>query len=202
MASAPYQHPHKHYAARYGCSLRTIARYAKAGLPLDDEEATRICIANQRTGAKPLTLNRAVLPDGPRLESNRGLGLSASIERLQEAEAAAHAEYAAALQGNDQNLAANKLKSWTVLAEQLRKTAQTSPEVEEANKQAISLSDLQSTLNELFVKLRQDLDTLPRRIALELVGKDELSIREILTREVNEIISSLFHCKYFKGGDG
>jgi hypothetical protein len=202
MASAPYQHPYKHYAALYGCSLRTIARYAKAGLPLDDEEATRICMANQRTGATPLALNRAVLPDGPRLESNRGLGLSASIERLQEAEAAAHAEYAAALQGNDQNLAANKLKSWTVLAEQLRKTAQTSPEVEEANKQAISLSDLQSTLNELFIKLRQDLDTLPRRIALELVGKDELSVREILTREVNEIISSLYLCKYLKGGDG
>ena len=195
MSSTPYNHPYSHYAALYGCSVRSIARYSRAGYPLDDENATRLRIADQRTGKSP-SVNLGVLPDGPKLESNRTLGLSASIQRLQEAEAAAHAEYFMALQGNDANLAASKLKSWALLAEQLRKTAQTSPEVEEANKQSISLSDLQATLNELFVKLRQDLDTLPRRIALELVGKDELGIKEVLIREVNEIISALHSCKY------
>jgi len=196
--SSLHKHPYQYYAALYGVSVRTIARYAKAGFPLDDEEGTRTRIANQRTG-KPLTLNLGVIPDGPRLDANAALGLSASIQRLQEEEAAAHAEYAAALQSGDANLATNKLKSWTILTEQLRKNEESAPEVAEANKQSISLSDLQNTLNDLFNTLRQDLDTLPRRVALELMGKDELAIREILTREVNEIISSLFHCKYLAG---
>ncbi len=37
MASRKYQHPLKHYAEKWGKSLRTVKRYAAEGRPLDDD---------------------------------------------------------------------------------------------------------------------------------------------------------------------
>lgn len=205
MSQSQFKHPLNFYPSVYGVSYRTILRYAEKGYPLDNEEQTRLLIAGQKTGSpgtqetptakeaqgSPARLNPPLPP------STGDLGLPASIQRLEEAEATAHAKYEEAKQEGNQLLEAQSLKSWVILSEQLRKTSATSPDVAEANKTSVQLSELQTTLGELFQRLRQDLESLPLRIALELEGKDLIGIREVLTRETDGIIDSLFACRYF-----
>jgi hypothetical protein len=192
MATSPYQHPLKHYAAVYGVSYRTILRWAEKALPLDDASQTRLA-----TGKAGKAGNA---PQGASRTCSGLLGLAASIQRLRQAEEAAHYDYQQAKTESDAFTTAQRWKIWKEISEQLRKVELATPDVAEANKSSVSISEVQTALNELFAKLRQDLETLPRRLSLELIGKDEIGIREVLARETNEIILSLFNCKYLQGG--
>jgi len=198
MSHCQFKYPLTHYPKVYGVSYRTILRWAEKGFPLDDEQATRLLTAGTPQTAKPGSgpHQRTRTTATPRNAPAGSLGLSASIQRLQQAEANAHGAYLHALANETPLIAAHARKAWQELVEALRKTELSSPEVQEANKTSVSLSEIQTVLNELFTKLRQDLDTLPRRIALELVGADEISIRQVLAREAEEIVSRLFACKY------
>jgi len=204
MSPCQYQHPLSHYPAVYGVSYRTVLRWSAKGYPLDDGPATRALVAGQKNGASGKSTPPA-LANAPRTLSRPEcgeLGLAAAIRRLQSAEAAAHAEYEAAQDGGDAAQATARAKAWLALSEQLRKVEQSTPEVEQANKKSLRIDELHSELGSLFVRLRQDLESLGQRIALELVGKDEISIREVLKREAGEIIHALYSCKYLAAEDG
>jgi hypothetical protein len=195
VATSPYKLPLKSYCAVYGVSYRTILRWKEAGLPLDDEPQTRAMLA---TGARP---GAQLLTNAPVTVSDGSLGLSGAVARLKQAEAAANAEYQAAVASGDAAQAAIAEKRWLSLVESLRRNEVSNPEVAEANKNTVPVKEVESALNELFQKLRQDLETMPKRIALELIGRDELGVREVLKRETGEIISALFLCKYLEGGN-
>jgi len=194
MAQWKFKHSRQHYAQTYGISERTVSRMVQRGFPLDDEPAMRVYIAQgaKLPASEPVKGSREI-PSG----SNES-GLKGSIERLRQAELAAHVAYTqAAREGNIQR-STSLQRDWLSLTEQLRKVEQSNPEIEEQNKKTIRLEDLTLELNVLFVRLRQDLETLPKRIALELVSKDEIGIREILSREIDDVILSLYQCKYLK----
>lgn len=198
-----YQHPRDYYAQLYGKSTKTISRYAKDGWPLDDEQTTRALIANQRSDGGTVENGPQLAAIGPVPRSGAiggALGLGASMQRLREAELAAYSTYQEAIAQQNPLLQATAKKEWQELCEQLRKSEKDSPEVEEANKKAVRLDELGRVLGEAFTKLRQDLDSLPNRVALELIGKDEIGIREVLKRETEAIVEALFHCKYLEGG--
>lgn len=198
MALWQYKHGREHYAALFNVSVRTISRWAKDGLPLDDEAQTRALVA---TGAKftpQLSGNR---PRTPLSAATGALGLSGAVLRIAESEAAAYQEYQTALAGTDAKAVAILERRWLDLAEALRKNEVSNPEVAEANKNTIPVKEVEAALNDLFLKLRQDLETLPKRIALELLGRDEIGIREVLQRESAEIITALYACKYAGGSE-
>jgi len=202
MSPCHFQRPLAHYPAVYGVSYRTILRWAQKGYPLDDEEATKALVSAQKNGggSKSIPPSLANTPRTLRAAEVGELGLGAAIRRLQAAEAAAHAAYESARAGGDVAQAAGRAKAWLALSEQLRKVEQSTPEVEQANRKTLRLDELQAELGGLFVRLRQDLETVPQRIALELVGRDEIGIREVLKRELEEIVSALYYCKYLEGG--
>jgi hypothetical protein len=199
-----YKETFSHYAKLYGVGYRTIIRWAHDGVPLDDEAATRL--SKGRPPATTLATPAVVPPsaaNGPvarRKPFGGALGLSASIGRLQAAEAAAHADFLDAAADRNEALTAQKQKQWLSLSEQLRKVEQSTPAIAEQNKTAVRLDELQATLSELFTRLRQDLETLPKRCALELVGQDAIGIEQTLKREVEEVVLALFHCRYLEGG--
>lgn len=192
-----YQHPLSHYPAVYGVSYRTILRWRERGYPLDDEPATRALVANQKNapdshGSAPRTVP-AIAPGA--------MGLSASIQRLQAAESAAHADYVAALEVGDEAVATNRRKEWLAFSEQLRRVEQSAPDIAEQNKSLIKADEVSSALSELFITHRQDLENLGKRVAAELVGKDELSIREVINRETALLIEGLYACRYLEAED-
>jgi len=196
MAASPYQFPLKSYCQKYGVSYRTILRWKDSGFPLDDERQTRLLVS---TGAR---FTPQLPANGPRNDSTAipgALGLSASIARLQQAELATHADYTQARASGDENLAEAKRRQWVSLSEQLRKVEQSTPEIEESNRNSIRVEELDAALGDLFLKLRQDLDSIPKRVSLEIAGKDEITAREVLKREMDEIILALYSCKYLGG---
>jgi hypothetical protein len=186
MSHSRYEHPLNYYPSVYGVSYRTVLRWAKKGFPLDDQAATRRAIEGEADSV-------------PVVPPSQGLGLAASIRRLQEAEAQAHAEFVTAKQTGSESTGALQ-RLWLSLAEQLRKLEQSTPEIQEANKQTIKLSELNEVLGGLFSRLRQDLESLPRRVSLELVGQDVIAIQETLSREIGGIVASLHRCEYLEGG--
>jgi hypothetical protein len=95
-----------------------------------------------------------------------------------------------------------KLKEWLQLAEQLRKIEKDSPDIAEANKNSINVDELEQSLSKTFNSFKQELTQLPRRVEQELVGKDVIGIREILTKETESIITTLYKCEWLKGGSG
>lgn len=199
MAKWQFKQPREHYAEIYNVSPRTISRYAKSGLPLDDEAATKLLLSTGGRIAPPLREN------GPRIASpgfGGATGLMAALGRLENEEAEAYASYRKAQESGDELIAEARRKQWMGINEQLRKAAVSSPEVAEANKKLISLDEVSNALTELFVIFRQDLENLGKRVAAELVSKDEISIREVINRETTVLIQSLYSCSYLAGGNG
>ena len=187
----------RHYASVYGCSLRQIQRYSAKGYPLDDETTTRTLIAGG-VAVVPGTGG----PASPAQQGSEALGLGGFVQRLREEEAVAHRNYQEALKENNPGKAAACLHIWQELGEQLTKSESSNPKVQEANKSSITAGEVKIVLSDLFFKLREDWETLPRRVAMELVGKDEITIREILDLEVREIIEAIYSCKFLEDTEG
>jgi len=200
------QFPLSRYPAVYGVSYRTILRWAAKGYPLDDEPATRLLVAGQKIGPSRKSTNPpsshanapSRLPDA----QNAALGLAASIGRLREAEAQAHADYLAAVSQGDEIATNGRQRQWLALSEQLRKTESSTPDVEAANKSLVNVGEISAALSELFVTHRQDLENLGKRIAAELVAKDEIAIAEVINREAAVLIETLYSCKFLAAGNG
>jgi hypothetical protein len=166
-----------------------IRRMKEEGIDLEDEKMVneRLSLYNeekQTSVSLPLTLP----------ENVAGTGLRKSIERLEACEVAAHQDYLNALK-NDPVSAARYLKNWMTITEQLRKISVDNPSVEKENSKVITKEELALELGELFRNLRQDLDSLPRRISL-FTGKSKTDLEAAVKEETNKIIDSLFHCKY------
>lgn len=195
-----YQHPLSHYPAVYGVSYRTILRWKERDYPLDDEAATRAFVAGQKNSPTAPD-SRACAPRTLPSTADNALGLSASIARLQAAEAAAHRDFLTALDAGQEAVATNRRKEWLAFSEQLRRVEQSAPDIAEQNKSLIKADDVSSALSELFITLRQDLENLGKRVAAELVGKEELSIRDVINRETALLIEGLYACRYLGADD-
>ncbi len=198
-----YQHPLTHYAKLYGVAYRTVLRWKERGYPLDNEAECRALVATQKNSPAPKSApdSHGNTPRTVPAIAPGAMGLSASIQRLQAAESAAHADYITALEAGEEAVATNRRKEWLAFSEQLRRVEQSAPDIAEQNKSLIKADEVSSALSELFITLRQDLENLGKRVAQELVGKDELAIREIINRETALLIESLYACKYLGAED-
>lgn len=199
MAASPYKYPLKHYVSVYGVSYRQVLRYKDQGFNLDDKDGTELLIA---TGGKPIPPSAANGPSSPPSGTGGARGLVSALARLETEEAEAHARYKQALADGNESLAESRRKQWEGLLEALRKAAQSSPAVAEANKSIVNISDVAAELSQAFARLRKGLDSLPQRVALELVGRDEIGIKERLTRETEEMIAALYSCTFLNPAAG
>ena len=202
----------KEYAKLYGVSTATIARYSKQGYPLDDQEQTKLLISQQKYQPQALQASAntpAACPGAAgaptQQPAGRGkaagkLGLMHSTARLQEAERDAYQQYQQALAGNNPTKAQILLKQWVLLSETLRKAEMASPDVAEQNNKSVAIDDLEQSLGKTFITFRQELEQLPARVATELAGKDIISIRTALEKEVSEIVANLYGCKWLATG--
>lgn len=177
----------RHYAERYGVSPETIRTLKNEGLNLDDSDAIEARLGLGGSSSLPLTLP----------ESIDGLGIKAAVERLRSAERAAYQDYSAAKGAKDKSLAARE-KSYLALSEQLRKVAGDEKAIEKSNENVVSKDELAPALASLFGNLRLDLESLPRRLAVECELKDRFEIEPIVNREVERLLDGLFACSYLR----
>lgn len=192
-----YRKTAKEYADIYGRNERTIKRWKAKGWPLDDENATRLLMEAGGAGDPPDS------DAAPYVKGTGPVGLAAALDRIRNAERDAHASYEAARDaGTDDILVCARHKQWLAAVEALRKAEEANPSVARDNQNSVSLEELRHTLTQLFAQLRQDLDSLPKRVALELVGKDEIGVREVLARETGELIANLYACHYLESEGG
>jgi len=180
----------RHYASRYAVSHELVRKLKAEGIDLEDTEAVAARLEQEGAG----------LPEVPRTIPSpvSGAGLGAAIERLKAAEEALHEDYLVALQRRDRS-AGVLLKQWSSVVEQLRKVEADNPSIQQAKAESISKEDLASVLASLFANLRQDLDSLARRVGSELEMKTVLEIEPVIQRETSRIVDSLFACAYLKG---
>lgn len=200
-----YAKPLKHYAIQYGVAYRTVLRWAEKGIPLDDEQATRLATGTPATGSQigQTPDARRIARNRPRTDRKEGPaphGMPGNTEALRAAAAEAHGDYLTAIDSGDDVLASARLKAWLSISEQLRKAEQSTLDVEEQKKNTVSIGELGSVLGDLFKTLRQDLEALPETVSLELVGKDSIGIKLVLQREVERLVTELFKCSYLEGG--
>ena len=196
MATSRFKRPLKEYAAIFGVSYRTILRWKDSGYPLDDERQTRLLVS---AGVKPAPASHANGAVAAFPVDSGAQGLKASLDRLAQEEAAAHGRYRQALESEDDQGTASALqRQWLEIQAAHVKAASANPDVEQANKNLIKVDLVASELTEMFQTLRQDLEQLGKRVAGELVGKDEISIREVINRETALLIGNLYSCKYLE----
>lgn len=139
-----YQKTLKEYEQEYGVSRRTVQRWKQKELPLDDPEAMRLHAVSAEDSDDDSEREPIPRPTG-----TGPLGLRANIVRLQEAERDAHAGWQEAIKYGDEAVAARRHREWLLTSEQLKKVELATPDVQEANKQSVTLSELHKTLGEL-----------------------------------------------------
>jgi hypothetical protein len=183
-------------ATKYGTSHRAIADLKKLGVDVLDPEQVAIKLVEQNPkwempdgmlGKKKATPLKKKSKKG-----NTDPGLRAAIDRLRAAELEAHDKFQSAINPVEEQ---RYLKVWHTTLEQLRKVEESQPDIESANSQSISKEDLAQTLGTLFRNLRQDLDTLPQRIALIGQNTSEDALASIVKVETDRIIDSLYACR-------
>jgi hypothetical protein len=78
----------------------------------------------------------------------------------------------------------------------MRKAEKDNPDVAEANKRAITVDELEATLNGLFVRLRTSLEGLPTRVTKELDQNIGVIVINNIREEINNYIAELYSCKF------
>ncbi len=182
-------------AKKYGTSHRAIDDLKKAGVDINDPEQVILKLSTQNPNWVPPDefVSKAKNPSKSKKPTgNTDLGLRAAIDRLRQAELEAHLKFQSATTLAEEQ---RYLKVWTSVLEQLRKVEESQPDIEEANSASISKEELAAVLSGLFKNLRQDLETLPARIALVGQSSSEDVLKRVVEEEVGKVLDSLSSCR-------
>jgi hypothetical protein len=152
----------------------------------------------KRNPKDPLRKPRTPLPAGnvTKLIFGTNPGLLAAIERLRAAEIRASQDYELALSTNDPDLIARKKKDWCDLIEQLRKVEQSNPDILKANGQTLPVAEVERETARMCNAFRVALEALPRSLPQKLVGQDEATIQEALSKGINDALAQLHTGKW------
>ena len=164
---------------------------------MTDEQAVlnRLALYNDdRTPSSSFPLS---LPSPENTDGTTG-SLREILTRLHSAERSCYDDYIRAIK-EEPSAAPKCLRAWNALLEQIRKIEAETPSVEKENKDSIPKQEIVVELSEMFRNLRQDLESLPRRISLHS-GKSKYDLEKVVTGEVERIIDSLFSSKYLREG--
>ena len=140
---------------------------------------------------RPRKPKKALPTNGAALAFNDKPGLLAAIQRLRGAEIQAAQDYNLALSTNDPDLGRAKKKDWLDLVEYLRRVESSSPDIEKANAQTLTVADVERETARMCNAFRVALEALPRSLPQKLVGADQVAIQETLAQAVNETLGQL-----------
>lgn len=128
----------------------------------------------------------------PSSSFDEGLGMSANLSRLREAEKAAHTDYEDAKKaGMDQNTITSLNFEWLKLSEQLRKAEVAAPSVMLETGMMVKASDVTEAWSSALTKFRVTLESLPRKLPLVLEGKSKAQIQATLQKEVQDALEGM-----------
>jgi len=172
---------------KYDIPLSVLCRYRKKGIDIYDEHAVQMehstTAQGQAQKSKTISIRK--------LSLNDKLGLKASIERLEEAERHAAKSYEDAIASGDLVNINHSFRYWNSISDTLRKISIAHPQILQEESKTVELAVLKKDLNELFSSVRTILQNLPRRLSPELVGKDVITIQQLLEHEINQTIHLL-----------
>jgi hypothetical protein len=213
-------HELKWYHETYGIPLQTVINARNRGWPLDNPERL-LRKYEALTGKKPpLDALRAIVngtpgarigqrgssrndpppktesppappPSGePRSTKDIVFGLQAELERLQEETARSYKDYTDEKQPGDK-IAKQKIYLANVNA--LRALAKDAPKADEANRNSVSISDVDSTWARALKEFRSQLEALPRRVSTSPLfrGVDPVDVELLVRGETDKLLAHL-----------
>ena len=181
--------PYSQLAEEYGVKQSTLKYWAKQGNDLNNPEVLKSLVS------KPRNPTTSIPKEGkPRnLSLDESLGLNGSLQRLRQAELELSKSYADALKAGTSDSFTLR-GEWLDICEALRKAKKDSPDVQAANKNTITVDELEETLLKLFLRLRTNLKSLPTRVTKEIEQQYAVVLFNSISEEIKSFIEDLYHC--------
>jgi len=186
-------------SSEFGVNPSTIKYWTKCGYDLNNQEVllSLASKAKNKIDALKLAANKEeVLANKPKprpIVLEGSLGLAGSLQRLRQAELELSTAYADALKAGSTDSFTLR-QEWLGVCEALRKAEKDSPDVQAANKNAITVDELEETLLKLFLRLRTNLESLPTRVTKEIDQQYAPLLFNNITVEIKSFIEDLYSC--------
>jgi len=183
----------------YGISIPTLKKYKSIGINPEDAEAVKAQYAKNKGSLKGYR-KKVQLPTTP-LDTkdlvNQTTGLNATLERLEKLEPFLHAAYLKSISdGEPIDTQHSKRKAWMEMAEKVRITATTNPDVSEKTKNLVSATDVLKELSVAMKAFYIEGENLGNRVALKCGLPD---IKFIVDDEIKNMFKALYECKWIEG---
>lgn len=201
--STNYQHPYKVYAERYGVTVVTVKRWAKAGHPMDDPDAMGEYLSTrgrqredeeEETSPDDAEAEARMFRPGP--EFYAGEGLTAEIRRLTMLTREAAKLLGDAMERSNARERQNRLAEYLQLVEAQRKVEKENPGILRENEKAILISEVEEGVTRLLLAIVQRCQTIPIRAMQTLPGLSPGEIREELEREFDQAMDPIRNCEW------
>lgn len=148
------------YAARYGVHKATVARWAKAGVDLENPDAVAAYRGSKKQGRKSPTEDKSAaeaeryLPGALAAADGLEGGAAAALKRLEDAERASYAQFQAALAEGDGFQIKVARETWLKMGDSLRRYDATVAEARRAAGAVLPKSEVERILRVLAYYLR------------------------------------------------
>ena len=181
------QETRRDIARRFRTTHITLNKITDEGIDIYDDAAltARLALRPQNprviAGTKPRKTKAK-----KRTTTKTGDGLPEAIKRLEAAETEAHEKYVG-MRDQNEPLAPQALKEWTILIKELRDTAKETPNIEKSAANLLEKEAVISAWADRLKPLDQDLDSLAQKIASKGQGMDRHDLETLVNLEVGKI---------------
>jgi hypothetical protein len=217
------------YCSIYSTDIRTIKRWISAGRkalpqdfpPLDDAanmpawwgrnmkwdvpakilEAAK-AVQNEQVASGDIykKAGDAGVVEGKAQVERQDVGMKGALDRIREAEQAAHRKYMEAVNADDPNEGDIKLRlrNWTDISSQMRAMEKDSPDVLKASGELISKAEVREKLWEIHSVISQGFRAMIRRVRPKIEGLLPAQADEVWNEEVDRVFQGLRENEFTK----
>ena len=187
MAEPKFKEHLSSIAKRHQTTHQTLIKIRGEGIDIYDDDALSRRMALRPRAPKVIPAMPKVKPRAKkRTTTKAGDGLPEAIKRLEAAETEAHEKYVG-MRDQNEPLAPQALKEWTILIKELRDTAKETPNIEKSAANLLEKEAVISAWADRLKPLDQDLDSLAQKIASKGQGMDRHDLETLVNLEVGKI---------------